>query len=326
MIVRKLKRTIDVRHRRKALFSLLLLMASFAAAQRAENSSPGELIQATVAKELAASDAPGHYMYRLTKDTPEYSQTKEMIETRDWLIGRLISVNHQPLRPEQQQKEDRRLRELLTDPSALRALQKREHRDEERVRGMMRALPDAFIYEYAGTERQACCGELIRLKFRPNPKFDPPSLASRVYQGMEGTMLVDPTVRRLVRVDAELVRDVEFGWGFFGRLYRGGTFFLEQRDVGSGRWAMTTLALHFTGRILLFKKINIDSVRKASDFRRMPDNLTLEQGLALLLKEAEMVKESTVPKPRENIIRTTSTGLPFSSESIKSLQYFSGRR
>ena len=290
---------------------MLLVMESLAAGQNGANPSPGELIRRTVGSELAAANAPGHYMYRLTEDSPGKSQTKEMIETRNWLIGRLILLNHKPLRPKQQQKENDRLRKLLTDPSSLRALQKREHRDEERVRGMMRALPDAFIYEYAGTEREECCGELVRVKFRPNPKFEPPSLASRIYQGMEGTILVDPRVCRLVRVEAELVRDVEFGWGLFGRLYRGGTFLLEQRDVGGGRWAMTTLALHFTGKVLLFKSIDIDSVRKATVFRQMPDNLTLDQGLALLLKEATMTDEEIVPEPRQDIVSVRSTGLQF---------------
>jgi hypothetical protein len=42
--------------------------------------------------------------------------------------------------------------------------------------------------------------------------------------------------------------------------------------------------MHFTGRILLFKSIDIDSVRRSTDFRRMPDTPTLEQALALLLE------------------------------------------
>jgi hypothetical protein len=284
MMLRKLKRANVGTQCFKTMLALLL-QGSLAGAQSGEAAlSPGELIRKTVANELAAANAPGHYMYRLTKETPRVSQTRGMVETRDWLIGRLILVNGQPLRSEQQRREDERLRKLLTDPTRLQGLQKREHHDEERVRRMMRALPDAFIYEYVGTETEECCGELIRLKFRPNPNFDPSSEELRVYQGMEGTMLVDARVDRLVRVEAQLVRDVSFGWGILGRLYRGGTFHFEQRNVGSGRWAITTLAMHFTGKVLLFKSIDIDSVRKATDFRRMPDTLTLEQGLALLLE------------------------------------------
>jgi hypothetical protein len=272
----------------KPVYPLVLLMASSAGAQSVASLSPAELVRKTVARELAAANAPGHYMYRMTETGPRGSRTREVIETRNWLIGRLIFINGQPLRPEQQQKEDARLRKLLTDRTALRALQKRQHRDEERVRRIMRALPGAFLYEYAGAEREEGGDELARLNFRPNPSFDPSSQELRVLQGMQGTMVIDSTVDRLVRVEAQLVRDVEFGWGILGRLYRGGTFLLEQRDVGSGRWAIAILGMHFTGKILLFKSINVDSVRRATDFRRMPDSLTLEQGLALLLNQTKM--------------------------------------
>ncbi len=269
----------------------MLLIRSVAAAQGGGKTlSPDELVRKTVANELAAANAPGHYMYRLAKETPGRSQTRDMLETRNWLIGRLILINGRPLSSAQQQRVDARLRTMLTDHASLQALQKKQRHDEERVRAMMRALPDAFIYEYAGIERETCCGEMVRLKFHPNPHFEPSSRELRVYQGMEGTMLVDSTVDRLVRVEAQLAREVEFGWGILGRLYPGGTFLYEQRDTGTGRWAMTTLGLHFTGRVFLFKSIHIDSMRKATDFRRMPDSLTLEEGLALLLKQSETGK------------------------------------
>lgn len=104
---------------------------------------------------------------------------------------------------------------------------------------------------------------------------------------MEGTMLIDATARRLVRLEATLIRDVTFGWGILGRLNRGGHFLLEQRDVGADRWAIATLKLDFTRRALLLKPITIDSVTSTTDFRRMPNDLTLEQGLARMLAEGE---------------------------------------
>jgi hypothetical protein len=100
---------------------------------------------------------------------------------------------------------------------------------------------------------------------------------------MEGTMLIDPVDERLARVEAELFRDVDFGWGIFGRIRRGGSFLLEQQGVGSDRWAITTLSMHYTRRIVLFVNIRTDSVSKESDFQRMSNNLTLQQGLELLL-------------------------------------------
>jgi hypothetical protein len=39
--------------------------------------------------------------------------------------------------------------------------------------------------------------------------------------------------------------------------------------------------MHFTGKILLFKSLRIDSVRTTSEVHWMPETLTLKEGLEL---------------------------------------------
>ena len=96
-------------------------------------------------------------------------------------------------------------------------------------------------------------------------------------------MLINHVAERFVRVEAKLSRGVEFGWGILGRISRGGSFLLEQQGVGSDRWAITTLSMHYTSRIVLFVNTRTDSVSKESNFQRMSNDLTLQQGLELLL-------------------------------------------
>ena len=269
---------------RRAAFVSLLLVVFPAAAQTQPPRVPAtELVRQTVAHELAAANASGHYVYRIDKQTPHGSETRDMVETRKWLIGRLVLKNGQPLPPAQRQREDERLRDLLTNLACLKNFQIQSHNDEARVRRMIKSLPEAFLFQYDGTEKNASGRELIRLKFHPQANLTPRSMELRVLQGMEGTMLIDPVDERLVRVEAKLFRDVDFGWGIFGRVRRGGSFLLEQQGVGSDRWAITTLSMHYTSRILLFVNTRTDSVSKASNFRRMSNNLTLQQGLELLL-------------------------------------------
>ena len=47
-------------------------------------------------------------------------------------------------------------------------------------------------------------------------------------------------------------------------------------------------SLHYTNRRLLLITSRVDSVTKASDFRRMPDDLTLQHGFELLLDPEPM--------------------------------------
>jgi hypothetical protein len=50
--------------------------------------------------------------------------------------------------------------------------------------------------------------------------------------------------------------------------------------------------IQFTGKALLFKTINMHQIEKLSDFRRIPENTTLAQGIELLKKNGTAVAEN----------------------------------
>src|ERR1700745_4399852 len=102
--------------------------------------------------------------------------------------------------------------------------------------------------------------ELIRLKFRPNPKYDPPTHVEQVLQGMQGLMLIDARTHRIARIYGTLFRDVGFGWGILGHLDRGGHFQVDQADVNDNNWTIARMDLAFTGKILLFNSIELKSL------------------------------------------------------------------
>jgi hypothetical protein len=278
-----------------AAFVSLLLVAFQAAAQTQPPNVPAtELVRQTVAHELAATDTSGQYMYRVHEETPQGSETRVMVETRNLQISRLVLKNGKPLPPAQRQWEEERLRSLLTNRAGLVKLQTEKHSDDARLHRVFQALPDAFLYQRAGAETNSAGRELVLVTFRPNPVFHPRSTELRVLQRVEGTMLIDPMAERFVRVEAKLSRDVDFGWGIFDHISRGGSLLLEQQVVWRDQWATTTLALHYTNRRLLLITSHVDSVTKASDFRRMPDDLTLQQVFELLL--AQDLMTAAVPR------------------------------
>ncbi len=125
----------------------------------------------------------------------------------------------------------------------------------------------------------------MRLKFRPNPKYDPPSREQQVLTGMHGHVLIDASANRVAEIDATLERQVAFGWGILGHLDRGGHFLVRQAEVSDQQWDLTRMDLAFTGKILLFKSLAVRSSDIFSDFRPVPPNLTFTQGVELLHKE-----------------------------------------
>ncbi|MGI9103042.1 MAG: hypothetical protein ACR2IF_11430 [Terriglobales bacterium] len=246
--------------------------------------NPTDLVRHAVANELRTDPNRPHYMFRLTKKKSEqHSETREMIETQNGVIGRLLLVDGKPLTAEQRQKEDKRLQRLVEDPSALASKQQSQKEDDARTRKMVAAMPDAFLYDYAGTQDEAPWGELVLLRFKPNPNFNPPSRETMVYRGMQGTMAIAVPAYRLAKIEAKLFRDVTFGWGILGHLDSGGQFVVIQKPVEDGHWEASHMVLNFTGKALLFKTIRINEDETSSDYRAVPA-MTVAQAVELLKK------------------------------------------
>lgn len=256
-----------------------------------------ELIRRTVRNEMNPSNNDAKYMFRDRKETDHRSQTKLVIETHDAMAGILVAIDDKPLNAQQREEEDARVDRFAKDPEELRKRQRQEREETERVERIMKALPVAFLYEYDGTEPGALgmgkAGHLLtRLKFRPNPAFEPPTKVEQVLTGMAGYMLVDTNEDRIAKIDGRLQSEVSFGWGILGHLDPGGHFLVQQADAGDGHWEVSRMDLGFTGKILIFKSININQTEVMSDFHSVPSNLTFAQGLELLRKHEALLAEN----------------------------------
>ena len=263
--------------------SLALGSVSFGQSTEASISpSAHELVRRAVANELQSANSTVRYTYRLRKQTPTGSSVKQVAETNDGQVSYLLMMNDQPLTEEQRRIEDDKNQKLLNNPDEQRRRLKEQKEDERRANSIVRALPDAFIYEFDGPSDEP---HVVNLRFRPNPSFDPPDRETQVLKGMAGHMYIDTAASRMRRLDGTLVDDVNFGWGIFGKLHKGGHFEIRESDVGDGNWDVTYSNLDFTGKVLLFKKLRIKETQELSDFHRIPENLSFAQGFELLRKE-----------------------------------------
>lgn len=246
--------------------------------------NPQELVRRAVANELKAGNDDVSLMFCVRRQTPKGAQTREYVETAEGTAGMLVAMNDQPISAAQRQQEFARLDQLLNNPAELRRKQKQQKEDSDRVTRMVQTLPDAFRYQYEGTE-EVNGMELVRLRFEPNPDFDPPSREQQVFTGMDGFLLIEPQRARIARIDGTLFKDVGFGWGILGHLDRGGRFVVVQGPVANGYWTTTHMQLSFTGKALLFKSINIQTTEDSSDFRRVPGHMSFAQGVEMLKKQ-----------------------------------------
>jgi hypothetical protein len=294
-----LKAAVRVRKLRRFLLvagaaSLLVLsagtepLAAAASASPSDSESPIAIVRAAVAHEVvAANDNSIKHMFRARKQTPQGSQTRLYVETQQAMVGMTIAYNDLPLTPEQLKAEENRLAGMASNPEQLHHKHSQESETAERTLRIVKAFPDAFLYEKDETvmgtaEEGRPGGELVRLKFRPNPDYRPPSHVEDVLVGMAGVIMIDPVECRIAKIDGTLFKEVSFGWGILGHLDKGGHFLVVQRDVGDDTWNISRMSLAFTGKILLFKTLAIRSDEVFSDFRRVPADTTFAQGIEML--------------------------------------------
>ena len=251
---------------------------------------PVALVRRAAANELRAVDdriaqGPAPVRYLFYKQDEKGSTVKDVVQTRDGSVARLVAINGKPLSAEQENLEATRLKRLLDQPDLQQRRKKREKEDAERAKKIMHVMPDAFLYTYAGMVAGPN-GPAVRLSFKPKPGFDPPDQETRVAVGIQGELWIDQTQERMVRLDAHLFEDVDFGWGILGRLYKGGSIRIENADVGNRNWQLQRMKLDLSGKALMVKTLTFRITENGTGYELVPRELSYKDGIRLLQSKA----------------------------------------
>jgi hypothetical protein len=242
--------------------------------------SANELVKATVQNELKAiDDDHSHWSYRVETRNGGVTETKEVVETPHGNLERVVARNGKPLSPDEQKQEDAKVQKFVSDTAAQQKQRKDLDDDGKKTRDLLAMLPDALTYTYAGRQ-----GNNTKLTFKPNPSFHPPSHEATVFHAMEGQMVINTKEHRLVEFSGHLTHPVKFGGGLLGDLQQGGTFDVRQQEAGPGHWEIALLKVNIHGKALFFKTISVQQDEQHSNFKRVPDGLSLAQAQNLVMK------------------------------------------
>jgi hypothetical protein len=262
------------------------LSTGFCPLASAQQLPPQELVKQVVQNELDANQKDHtHWMYRDSDTLPGKSTVKLVVETPNGTVSKLILLDGHPLTPQEQAQDNARMESTITDPSVVAKQRKNSAHDDQQSISLMKMLPNAFIWAYTGESN----GE-IHLDFKPNPAFQPPTYASRVFASMAGHAVVDAQHKRVKVLSGTLIQTVEFGWGIFGKMDKGGTFRIVRSQVSPGIWETTETHVHIQGHMLIFKSINQQDDEMSSDYKKTPASMTLQEAIEKL-KNGEIAKE-----------------------------------
>ena len=200
---------------------LVMGLVSAAKAQTAASTPVDTVALVRRAVELRLREEKSHrpVRYVLRKTDGDRETTKEIIETKDGDVARLIEINGRPLSAEQERAEMERLDVLAAHPELEERRRRSERKDAARIDHLVGMLPDAEVYTLLGMVPCGAgsgVGQCYRLSFAPKPGFEPPDMEAEVLQGFAGEVWIDKEQGRLVRLDAHLVRNVNIGFGILG--------------------------------------------------------------------------------------------------------------
>ncbi|MCU1224975.1 MAG: hypothetical protein JWQ42_3068 [Edaphobacter sp.] len=238
------------------------------------------------ANELLALHHPGSYLrYRIHMIDDKGDRVRDLIESKDGSVARLIMRDGRPLTNEEDIAERQRLNDMLTSPSNYAKHVKNDASGRKIADTLLKLMPDAMVYTYVPGQPQTGKnpGSLeIVLDYKPNPKFSPPTTMAGALTGLQGRAWIDAKSRYVVRMEGSIFRGVNFGWGMLAHIYPGGQLVIEQTHAGGGRWIFTRFTEQLTVRALMVKTLNVKANIEASNFQTIGP-MSYQDAIHLLL-------------------------------------------
>lgn len=255
-------------------------LLSFAAAVVAWSQDPGELVRRSIAQDRNAWLRMKDYTWQATLTQRQFDslgRVKSMkVERWDTVIvdgrvhKRILERNGQPLRPENQHKEQERLDQASRKLPWETPAERPRHLDEDQIRSarawaLFSEIPDLFDLRLEA--ESILEGKSVWIvSGMPRPNARPKSRDGKLLLNIRGRLWIDQTTYQWVRVEAETTGVISWGL-FLARLDTGSKMIFEQAEVGSSLFPKR-LFLIGSGRIGLVKRLVEDQELDWSNYKR----------------------------------------------------------
>lgn len=218
---------------------------------------------------------PPYLRYRMHTKNAKGDQVRDIIQSKDGAVARLILKEGRPLTAEEDAAEHERLQAMLDSPGAYARHARGDVTDRKMAHDLIEQLPEAMLFTYAPGQPQRSDRVMhpddvpeIVIDYKPNPAWTPPEIEADGLTGLEGRVWIDPKTRHMTRAEGTIFRGVNMA-GFIAHIYEGGKLSFEQTRVSDQRWIFSKFIEHVELRVL-FKRVNEDSENEASDFKEVP--------------------------------------------------------
>jgi hypothetical protein len=248
--------------------------------------TPGSWADAAAKNELAIIQDDIHPMrYRMRKVDRKGDTTREVIESAQGNVARMVERNGKPLSAEEDAAERGRLNDILKSPADFLKHEERGSAGRNYTVQIIKLMPSAMLYTYVPGQPQppSSTSRQIVIDFRPDPSFHPPTMISEVLTGLAGRAWIDARTKTPTRIDGHILRPVNFGWGVVAKIYPGGSIELEQTLIDGKRWAYSRLDENLTAREMMVHTVTDKTQMNAWNFELLRAPMSFQDAVHALL-------------------------------------------
>ena len=260
----------------------LLCLIALGAAQAQSSNDARKIVDTMLAHEGDPAEHRYKYMYtseERSERTGGHLWKEQVVETTQGKVRLLLEVDGKPLSRERMAAEKAKLTYIAAHPDVFQRHEQAMKNDEDHAEQMLELLPKAFLFDRPRLE-----GADLKILYRPDPAYQPKTIEEKVLHTMSGWVLVDEKTMELHRIEGKTPVDVSLGYGILGTIHAGSSFATAHEMEPGGEWKNAMVNTAIEGKAMLFKEIGKNEQVVHSEFKRLADNISVTEAVALLLK------------------------------------------
>ncbi len=106
------------------------------------------------------------------------------------------------------------------------------------------------------------------VKFTPRPGFKSKIKDVKILRKIQGRVWVSEQDYQPVKVEAETLKSIKFGWGIVAKLNEGAKMVFQRRKVNDEIWLPAQASFRGSGRLLLFKGFRFQATSQYADYKK----------------------------------------------------------
>jgi hypothetical protein len=262
---------------RAAFLALIVNCVAFSADPVENAPDPAGIVRRSVDRDRRNFELLKNYTYTETEEDREYdkaghlkkieSETYEIFFLGGRTYARIVARNGKPLSDKDARKEQEKLdREIRKREGETPQEKAKLEKEREKQRAFVRELPDAFDFKLVGEDVVSGKPAWV-ISGEPKPDYHARDELAKVVTKMRGKVWIDKSEFQWVKIQAEAIGTLSFGFGLL-RIGQGSIVEFEQTRVNDEVWLPASGRFKVDGRLALLKPLHGEVELRFQDYKK----------------------------------------------------------